>query len=164
MLSEPKFITRGEQPYAAIRLTLKQSEIPQKAPPLNDEVMGWLKAQAAAPTGAPFFNYTRMGPGEEMEMEVGWPTATVLKADGKMVTGTLPAGRYASVRYTGPYDGLYGAHSQLHEWLGKQGMVPRNWGGADTGRSTLLEIYETDPAEVPDPQQWITDIAFRLPD
>lgn len=163
MLSDPKFITRGEQPFAAIRLTLKQPEIPQKAPPLNDEVMAWLKAHGAAPAGAPFFNYTRMGPGDDMEMEVGWPTASVLKADGKVTTGTLPAGRYATVRYTGPYDGLYNAHSQLHEWLGKQGMAPRDW-GSSAGRSTLLEIYETDPGEEPDPQKWVTDIVFRLSD
>lgn len=160
MLSEPEFITRTAQPYAAILLRVRQPEIPQQAPPLHDAVAEWLSARGLKPAGAPFFNYTRMD--EILEMEVGWPTATVLEPEGDVITGTLPAGRYASVRYTGPYGGLYDAHSQLRGWLEVQGVLPEN-SGADAGRSTLLEIYETDPAEEPDPQKWITDIAFKLP-
>lgn len=119
-----------------------------------------LAARGLKPTGAPFFNYTRMA--DMLEMEVGWPTATVLEPEGDVITGMLPAGRYAMVRYTGPYAGLYDAHSQLHEWLKSQDLPVENF-GAETARSTLLEIYETDPAGEPDPAKWITDIAFKLP-
>lgn len=164
MLSEPKFTNRAAQPYAAIRLSLKQSEIAQKAPPLNEVVMTWLKQHGGAATGAPFFNYTRMGPGEDMEMEVGWPTAKVMEPDDTVVTGSLPAGRYVMARHTGPYDQLYNAHMQVHDWLEKQGMVPQNWGNGAKERATLLEIYETDPMEEKDPQKWVTDIAFKLPE
>jgi effector-binding domain-containing protein len=158
MLSEPKIINRGPQPYAAIRLTVERPKIGEQAPPLTGEVMAWLAAKGIGPTGAPFFNYTRMR-GETMDMEIGWPTASLFPGDGRVVTGTLPEGKYATLRYTGDYSGLYAAHEALHQWLATQKLPPQDMEG---GGLTLLEIYETDPAQEPNPDKWITDVAFRL--
>lgn len=165
MLSEPKFVTRHPQPFAAIRLTLTQPEIPDKAPPLIGELHGWLAAHGIAPAGAPFFNYTRMGSGETMEMEVGVPTPAEATGDGRVVTGTIPGGRFATIRYTGPYDGIVEAHTALEQWLQGKGEA-RPAGAAGKGRydASLLEIYWTDPEVEPDPAKWVTDIAFRLGD
>jgi effector-binding domain-containing protein len=160
MLSEPKIITREPQSYAAIRLTASQSEIAEKAPPLIGEVLGWI-AQHGEQAGAAFFNYTRMA-GSTLDIEVGAPTKTLLKGDGRVVAGTLPAGRYVTVTYTGHYSGLRDAHEQLHQWLARQpDTQPFDMAG---GGLTLLEIYETDPDEVADPAQWITHIVFKLKD
>jgi effector-binding domain-containing protein len=159
MLSEPKIITRGAQPYAAIKLRVEQAKIGEKAPPLNGVVMDWLKAHGLAPTAAPFFNYTAMH-GDMMDMEVGWPIAELVPGDDKVTTGTLPEGKYATVRYTGHYSGLQGAHEALHQWLKTQDIPPMDM---DRGGLTLLESYETDPTQVADPKDWITDIAFKLP-
>lgn len=159
MSSEPSFVTRPEQPYAAIRLSLDAAQVPQLAPPLIGEIMGWV-AQHGEQAGPVFFNYTKMD-GSRMDMEVGVPTKAVVAADERVVTGTLPAGRYAVVTHTGPYDQLRGAHEKLHEWLAQQSLPPQGMNG---GRSTLLEIYHTDPAEEPDPQKWVTEIAFKIGD
>ena len=98
-----------------------------------------------------------------MVMEVGFPTATQLAGDGRVRTGTIPAGRFATLIHTGPYDGLYQANVALGEWLGKQG-IPHPMPEAAPGEydAALLEIYGTDPAEEPDPQKWETEVAFRL--
>ena len=160
MLTEPKFTTREPQPYAAIRLGVAQVEIGAKAPPLVPAIIEWIERHGKQ-AGDAFFNYTKMD-GGQMEMEVGAPTATVLTGDDRVVTGTLPGGRYVEVTYTGHYDGLRAAHESLHQWLGRQGMTPQGLGG-DTP-ATLLEIYETDPDEVSNPDDWITHIAFKLPD
>jgi effector-binding domain-containing protein len=161
MLSEPKFITREPQPYAAIRLSVEQPEIPQKAPPLIGEILGWA-AQHARQAGPAFFNYTAMEPGRPMEMEVGVPVAESIEGDGRVVGGTLPGGRYVTVTWTGPYDRLRDAHEALHQWLAKQNLDSE--AAADDKRMTLLEIYVTDPEEVKDPNQWVTEIAFKLKD
>jgi effector-binding domain-containing protein len=100
--------------------------------------------------------------GTRMEVEVGAPTKGVLEGDGRVSAGTLPGGRYVEATYRGHYDGLRGAHEALHQRLGEQGMTPQ--GISEGGRSTLLEIYETDPDEVPNPDDWITHIVFKLPD
>lgn len=161
MLSEPQFTTREPQPYAAIRVTAEQGRVGEVAAPLLGEVMGWLQAKGIEPVGAPFFNYTGMR-GQTMDMEVGWPIAKSAPGDGRVVTGTLPGGRYVTVRYTGHYDGLRGAHEALHEWLAGRGTPAAV--AAETGRQTLLEIYETNPDTEPDPSTWVTAIAFKLSD
>jgi effector-binding domain-containing protein len=161
MLSEPRFITRDPQPYAAIRLSVEQPEIPQKAPPLVGEILGWA-AKHAKQAGPAFFNYTAMEPGRPMEMEVGVPVAEPVKGNGRVVGGTLPGGRYATVTWTGPYDKLRDAHMALHDWLAEQN-VPKQSTDNEAGL-TLLEIYVTDPEEVKDPNQWVTEIAFKLKD
>jgi effector-binding domain-containing protein len=160
MLSEPKIIMREPQPYAAIRITVEQSAISQDAPPLVGEILGWV-AQHGEQAGDAFFSYTRMY-GSKMDMEVGAPTKTLLKGDARVSTDTLKGGRYVFATYTGHYSGLYHAHQQVHEWLAKQaGLKPFDM---EAGGLTLLEIYETDPDEEPNPDKWITHIAFRLGD
>ncbi|MBN9361406.1 MULTISPECIES: GyrI-like domain-containing protein [unclassified Devosia] len=163
MLSTPEIVARPDQPFAAIRVGLERRDIPSRAPPLIGEVAGWLAAHGAAPVGAPFFSYLEMPEEGPLVMEVGFPTATLLTGDARVRTGTIPAGRFARLIHTGPYDGLYEANVALGEWLGKQGIahpMPEQSPGAYD--AALLEIYETDPATEPDPQKWKTEVAFRL--
>lgn len=163
MLSTPAIVTRLDQPFAAIRINLDRGEIPSKAPPLIGEVAGWLAAKGAAPVGAPFFSYLAMPEHGPMLMEVGFPTATQLVGDTRVKTGTIPAGRFATLIHTGPYDGLYEANVALGEWPGKQGIAhPMPEAAAGEYDAALLEIYTTDPADEPDPQKWQTEVAFRL--
>lgn len=157
MTNKPEFTHRPAQPYAAIRLAVTRDEIGRKAPPLIGEILGWI-GQHGTQAGDAFFNYTMMD-GERMDVEVGAPTETLLAGDGRVVTGTLPAGRYAELTHTGPYDGLRAAHEALHEWLVAQNVPPDG-----DGQSTLLEIYVTDPEEVPNPADWITRIAVHVPE
>jgi effector-binding domain-containing protein len=163
MLSTPEIVTRPDQPFAAIRVSLERRDIPSKAPPLIGEVAGWLAANGAAPAGAPFFSYLAMPEDGPMLMEVGFPTAKLLAGDSRVRTGTIPAGRFATLIHTGPYDGLYQANVALGEWLGTKG-IPHPMPEAAPGEydAALLEIYETDPAAEPDPQKWKTEVAFRL--
>jgi len=163
MLSTPEIFTRPDQPFAAIRINLQRSDIPSQAPPLIGEVAGWLAAKGVAPVGAPFFSYLEMPEDGPMVMEVGFPTATLLAGDSRVRTDTIPAGRFATLIHTGPYDGLYEANVALGEWLGQQGIahrMPDDAAGAYD--AALLEIYITDPATEPDPQKWETEVAFRL--
>ena len=103
MLSEPQIVTRPDQPFAAIRISLDRSEIPTRAPPLIGEVAGWLGSKGVAPVGAPFFNYLERPEDGPMVMEVGFPTASQLSGNGRVRTGAIPGGRFATVVHTGPY-------------------------------------------------------------
>lgn len=163
MLSTPEIVTRPDQPFAAIRISLDRSDIPSKAPPLIGEVAGWLGSRGEAPVGAPFFSYLEMPEDGPMVMEVGFPTAKLLAGDHRVRTGAIPAGRFARLIHTGPYDGLFEANVALGEWLGKQGIPhPMPEEAAGEYDAALLEIYGTDPAAEPDPQKWETEVAFRL--
>ena len=162
MLSEPKIERRPDQPFAAIALSVDRADIPDKAPPLIGEVASWLAARGIAPTGAPFFNYLDMSE-DHLVMHVGFPTAVESTAEGRVVSGSIPAGRFATLTYTGPYDGLFEANAALGEWLRAQGIDELRQGGGPYD-AAHLEIYETDPAVEPDASKWVTEVAFRLGD
>lgn len=162
MLSEPKIVTKAAQPFAAIVLELTQPEISKTAPPLIDDVIKWIEAHGAKHSGPPFFNYVNFAPGGRMEMQVGMPTGTELKADGKMTTGTLPGGRYAVVTHTGPYHELHEANMALDKWVKVQGVTLD--GTVEGDRfvgATRMEIYHMDPGQDPSGHP-VTEVAFRL--
>lgn len=162
MLTEPSIVTKPEQPFAAIILTLSQPEIAGTAPPLIDDVIAWIKAQGGKTTGASFFNYVNFLPGGKMEMQVGMPTETVLKGDDKVSTGVLPGGKFASLTATVPYHELHDANMKLDQWVRDAG---HKLDGVEQGDRYIganrMEIYHKDPGEDPSGHP-VTEIAFRL--
>lgn len=75
----------------------------------------------------------------------------------------LPAGRYATLRYTGHPDGLVGATTSLLEWAGQHDLTwDLDHTEAGERWAARLEIYETDPAVEPNMNKWVTQLAFRL--
>lgn len=164
MLTEPKIVERGPQPYAAIVLRLRQPEIAGQAPQLIGEVVQWVLAKGGQLTGPPIFNYVGFFPGGEMELQVAMPTDRVLAPDGRFSTGTIPGGRFASLTATADYSELHDANMKLDDWASKQGL---KLDGEEQGDSYVnanrMEIYHKDPGEdvsgLP-----VTEVAFRLRD
>ena len=67
---------------------------------------------------------------------------------------TVPAGRFAVMRYTGPYASMHAAYLWLYgQWLPASGWEPRD--------HPVIEEYLTDPATTP-PAQAATDILLPL--
>ena len=132
-------------------------------PPLNREVFGWLAARGAAPAGAPFWKYNVIDMDRQLEVEAGAPVAVAVPGDDRVLAGVIPGGQYAIVRYTGHPMGLYDATAALLDWAAGQGLawdVTKTEDGDRWG--ARLEIYESDPAQEPDMDKWVTDLAFRL--
>ena len=66
----------------------------------------------------------------------------------------VPAGRYAIMRYIGPYSSMHAAYLWLYgQWLLSSGEEPRN--------HPIIEEYLTDPATTP-PVDAVTDILLPL--
>jgi len=162
MQTEPIIVTRPEQAFAAIVLRLSQPEIAAVAPPLIDDVIAWVKAQGGRTAGPPFFNYVNFYPDGTMDMQAGMPTTTLLKPEGRVSTGMLPGGRFASLTATVPYHELHAANMALHEWTVARGL---RLDGVEVGKGFVdanrLEIYHKDPGEDPSGHP-VTEIAFRL--
>lgn len=73
--------------------------------------------------------------------------------DGLTVTD-VPAGRYAVMRYTGPYALMHAAYLQLYgQWLPSSGEQPQH--------HPVVEEYLTDPVLTP-PTQAVTNILLPL--
>jgi effector-binding domain-containing protein len=162
MITPPALEYRPEQPFAAIRT---QVAIPfgQVLGPLWGEVAAWLESQGIAPSGAPFIRYLTTDMSAKLDIEVGFPVAAASTGNGRVVVGAFPAGRYAVLVYTGPYegDGLVKATAALLDWAKANHVTWRvsHNDGVEwwDGRA---EWYLTDPRGEPDPQKWQTELAF----
>lgn len=158
-----EIVTRAQEHYVAIRTQVSMEKIGTEVPPLNQEVFGWLGQRGAAASGPPFWKYNVIDMAASLEIEAGVTVASPLAGDGRVVAGTLPAGRYVSLHHVGAPETLMSATGFLLDWAADQGLAfdaspspqGERWG-------CRLEIYLTDPREEPDLSKWETLLAFRL--
>jgi effector-binding domain-containing protein len=163
MITSPKIGERTEQPYVGIKSVVKREAIGATAGKLFGEVFGWLGGRGLAPVGAPFFRYTAVDMEHGIEIEFALPTAEAVAGDDRLLTGVLPAGRYASLLHRGPYDQLYEANGALGNWIKEQGLdveIVKSPNGDRFG--CRIEVYLTDPGVETDPEKWETEVAFKL--
>ena len=165
MIGEPRVEERGEQRYVAIRVGSAMSDLSRAIPELIGEVAGWLREHDVRPAGPPFIRYLVIDMANELDVEVGFPVLDAGGGDGRVSAGTLPAGRYASVLFTGPYDRLIDANTALIQWGAREGL---RWDSRPERNGEVFgaryESYLTDPAEEPDPSKWETQVLIRLSD
>jgi effector-binding domain-containing protein len=163
-MTKPKIVQRPEMHFAAVRL---QVPIPfgKFIPPAVDEVHTWLAGKRLESPGAPFIRYLTTDMSRKLDIEVGWPVASPVDGDERIVTGTIPAGRYAVMIYTGSFrgKGLYKATSVLLSWAEENQI---SWQKSEIDGvewwAARFEHYLTDPVEVPDPAKWETELAFMI--
>ena len=162
MITEPKVEERGAQPYVALRTQATMQELDTAIPQGLGEVFAWLAHQGVAPAGVPFVRYLVIDMEALLDIEVGVPVTTALPGDDRICAGMLPAGRYASLVYTGIDLGIQ-ANWALLKWGAERGLVWDTWkteqGDAFGAR---LESFLTNPDEEPDRARWETEVAIRL--
>lgn len=163
MLTLPKIVDRAAQPYVGITESVPMDGIPAMADKNFPALMDWMKANGHEPTGASFFRYHVIDMEGLLILEVGVPTREKLTGDETVKPGELPAGRYGTATWTGPFDALIEVNTVLIGWAKQKGLA---WDVAEKPDGDhfgcRLEIYETDPAEEPDTSKWVTEVAIKL--
>src|SRR5215472_12802148 len=146
MIGEPAVEQRNEQSYVGIRTQVPVHELPTVIPQYIGEVFGWLAQHAVAPAGAPLIRYYTIDMPSKLDVEIGVPIASAAPTNGRVKTESLPVGRYATLMYTGPYDGLMQANAALIDWVGARGLsfdVKESTDG--DAFAARFESYLTDP-------------------
>jgi effector-binding domain-containing protein len=101
----------------------------------------------------------------KLEVEAGVPVAATGAGDGRVVSGVLPAGRYATLTHVGHPSELMAATGTLLDWAAAQGLTWDMSPGINGERwGCRLESYLTDPSQEPDMSKWVTQLAFKLAD
>jgi len=163
---------REAQSYAAIPMQVTMDTLGGAVDQAFPELFGWLARHAIAPAGPPFIRYLVIDMAAGLQIEMGVPVATAIddtgrdggSDDGGRITpAVLPAGRYAVLRHTGPYDGLVASNAALQRWAEEHGVTFDSW---DTPQGTAwrarAEHYLTNPAAEPDPSKWEVDVAYLI--
>ncbi|WLR95715.1 GyrI-like domain-containing protein [Shinella zoogloeoides] len=161
MLTMPETIEWGPKSYVAVRLPVV---IPfgQEVHPAFEELFEAFGQAGVEPDGIEFikFNVVDM---PRLEIEVGMTTDATIPLSGRLVNGVLPAGRYVSMTYTGPYDGLYDATAMLVGWAKEKGL---QWDAQSTENGDVfasrLEVHDNNPSIEPDPAKLVTTLLFKL--
>ena len=115
-------------------------------------VFQYATAQGIPFAGYPTARYVSFGPGL-ITLEAGMPVAAVAEGTDEIMAGSLVGGAVASTIHKGPYDTLNLGHEAVQEWMAENG---------EEASGPPWEVYITDPGEVPDPAEWLTEIIHPL--
>jgi DNA gyrase inhibitor GyrI len=161
MISDPQIQERPAQHYAGIRMIVPMDGISGAVDEAFPELFGWLASNGVTPSGAPIIRYVVIDMMAGLQLVLGVPVNSPVTGRGRVQPGVLPAGRYAVLRHTGPYDGLLAANAALQQWANEHDVAfdvtdtpeGQAWG-------SRVEHYLTNPAEEPDPAKWEVDVSY----
>ncbi len=162
IVSGPKIDERKEQPYMGIRTQTPMKGMSKVVTKLFKEMNAWVKKEGMEAAGAPFLRFHVIDMVGKMDIEVGMPVATALPNTERVTAGVIPAGRYASLVYTGSG---YTGNKTLVEWAKANGIAWDRWDdpNGDAFRSRY-ESYLTDPKVEPRKTKWEVEVAIKLAD
>ena len=165
MMTLPEITQREAQDYVYVPFTVTMQQMQRPANEGFPQVFAYLEQHGLTPVGPAFYNYRRINMTETLDVEAGIAVDRAGPADDTVRTGTLPGGRYLGVTWHGHPDALETVTGMLIGWSNLTGQPLDQWSeGRDDFFACRLELYESDPAEVPDMNDWVTTLAFKLRD
>ncbi len=144
--------TVDEVAFLYMRSSVKPEEIATALANSLVPVFQFATAQGIPFAGYPTARYVSFGPGLVI-IEAGMPVAGAAAGEGEILLGSLVGGEIVSTIHKGPYDSLNEGHAAIQQWMIENNLES---GGAP------WEVYITDPGEVPDPAEWLTEIIHPL--
>jgi len=161
-IGKPKIDTRSKQVYMGIRTIAPFKGMSKVVDRISRELNAWVNEQDITPAGPPFLRFHVIDMRGTMDITFGIPVRKALPDNGLIKADVLPAGRYASLTYSG---GGISANRALIEWVRAQGLDFDRWDTeqGDNFRSRY-ETYLTDPKTEPRKSKWKIEVAIKLAD
>jgi effector-binding domain-containing protein len=142
---------QAAQPTLTVRATTPVQGLPQVLGQAYGAIAQCLGQMGEQPAGPPFVLYHNMDM-QALDIEAGFVVTRKLSNQGQVQAGQIPAGQFASVLYTGPYDQCGSAYEALTQFIQASGREA-------TGVS--YEFYLNDPQQTP-PHELQTLIMFPI--
>lgn len=160
--TKPKIEHLPEKTYMGIRIQTPYAGMRKDIDKIQKELESWFKKNDIQASEPPFLRYHCIDMKGEMDMEYGIPVNAALKGEGRIKVGTIPAGRYVSIIYSG---GGYQGNKTLVDWIKKNNMPVDRW-DSDKGDNfaARYEQFLTDPKIEPRKTKWQILLAFKLKD
>ena len=161
-IGKPKIDKRSKQVYMGIRTIAPFKGMFKVVGNIADELNAWVEQNKIKISGPPFLRYHVIDMRGFMDISYCVPVRKALADDGTVKADSLPAGRYASLIFSG---GGVSANRTLIEWVRAQGLEFDRWdteqGDNFRGR---YETYLTDPKIEPRKSRWQIEVAIKLED
>lgn len=134
------------QPALAIRVHAAAQDLPRVFGEAYGALMQYLGQLGEHPVGMPYAAYHNMNM-QDLDVEIGFPVARLLPAQGALQPSVLPGGPWAKVLHVGPYEQCGAAYDALAAWIAEHGYTPLG---------VAYEAYCSEPGTPPaDIRTWI---------
>ena len=127
-------------PVLRIRTRATLETLPQAIGGNYRKIMGYFTELGEQPADAPYTCYHNNDM-EDLDLEMGFPTEKALPGKGDIQPGEIPAGKYVTAMYKGPYTEMEKPYNAMFAWMKDKGCE-------HTGES--YEVYYNSPGEVPE--------------
>ena len=159
-IGKPKIDQRPKLTYMGIRTLAPFKGMPKVIDRISKDLTTWVDNNKVKSSGLPFLRFHVIDMRGFMDISFCVPVRRALPNDGDVKADLIPAGRYASLIYSG---GGISANRALIEWVRTQGMDFDNW---ETEQGDNLrgryETYLTDPKIEPRKSRWKIEVAIKL--
>jgi AraC family transcriptional regulator len=142
----------AETPFLFMHSQVKPEGISEALGSMFGPVFHFATTQGIPFAGRPTARYVSYGPGL-VTIEAGMPIVSPADGEGDIKVGSLGGGDVATTIHKGPYDTLNQAHEAIQRWMDANN---------EESNGAPWETYLTDPGEIPDPAEWLTEINHPL--
>lgn len=161
-IGKPKIDKRPKQVYMGIRTIAPFKGMSKVISGIAEDLNAWVNENNIKTSGLPFLRYHVIDMRGSMDISFCVPVRKALPDDGQVKADFIPAGRYASLVYSG---GGISGNRALIEWVRAKGLDFDRWdteqGDNFRGR---YETYLTDPNVEPRKSKWKIEVAIKLAD
>jgi hypothetical protein len=166
IIDGPSIVARSNRSCIGIRVVTPFRGMFAVRDRLMEELYAWADERAVG-YGHTFFRLHVVNMAGSMDVEVGVITDEVITdevipGDGRIRTGVLPAGRYATLTYVN-----HGrrANGMLRDWAQQEGLTLDCTASVEGERfGCRYEAYLTDPQSERMKTRWRIELAIRLAD
>ncbi len=162
VIGPPRVEHREARPYVGIRFKAPYSGMFAEVTALLKELRVWVKQRGLSEQGPYFLRFHVIDMRGDMDLEVGYMTGSEQSGDHRVKSGSLPAGRYASLIYRGK---ALASNKALLEWI-RTNDLPLDRRDVPEGDAfeCRYEAYLTDYRVESRKLLWDIDLAIRLKD
>ena len=138
-------------PTLSVRTRTAVQELPKTMHKAFGAIVQYLVEIGEQPESPAYAAYYNMDM-QNLDVEIGFPVSKKLPGKDDIKTSEIPAGKYASCVFTGPYRDIEPAYNALSQWIKENGYE-------FTG--VAYELYLNDPDVTPS-NELKTEILFPL--
>jgi effector-binding domain-containing protein len=160
IITPPRVEQRPERVYLGIRVVTPFRGMLKVRDELLKEVRGWIEGSDAEPIEHGFLRLHVIDMNGPMDIEVGYFTRQRCQGRGRIKSGSMPAGRYATLTYR---DHSLRANRALIKWARENSIeFDRREEPEGDAFFCRYEANLTDPREEPRKTRWDVELVFRV--
>ena len=146
-----ELVEQETQTVIFIRTRTSFADMPKIIGESYCKITAYLDEIGEQPAGMPYAAYYNLDM-QDMDVEMGFPVARQLPGKGEIKLGEIPAGKYVTCLYKGPYSQMEQAYNEIFKWLQENNRELKG---------VYYEYYYNSPDEVPE-SELLTKIAIPV--